>query len=69
MVRQRAGQLEPAALHEEVDDGEVEPHPAGSGQGLSSGAAYLHPISLALQEAGQVAAPARIAVDQEHERL
>jgi hypothetical protein len=62
---QLARQLDAAPVHEQVDDRAIEELAPGRGQGLTVGAADMDAAPLTAQHAGDGAAAARIAVDEE----
>lgn len=69
-ARELTGQLDASPLHEEIDDRPVELLPARRRQGLRPGPADVHAAALSLQQAGDGATAANVAIHQQnsHER-
>jgi hypothetical protein len=64
-ARQLAGQLDAAAVHEQIDDGPVEALPPHGGERLPASADDQHAPALALEQPGDGTATSRITVDQQ----
>jgi len=64
LPREVAGQLHPAALGEEIDDGQVEAQAAQGGVGLGASSSDVDDVAAAPQQRGQGVARLDVPVDE-----